>query len=389
MAITISSAFDAGNIRVVSQDGDTAELEIVKDHMSDFYQWFHFRLAGAAGREVVLGITNCAGSAYPKGWPDYRACLSTDREEWVRIEGTSYADGVLTMRFTPPSDIVWIAYFAPYSMERHHELVTNVASLPGVAYRSLGKSLDGQDIDCFEIGEGSVNVWLYARQHPGETMAEWWMEGALEKLTDVEDPVARVLRKECTFRIVPNMNPDGSRRGHLRTNAVGVNLNREWHAPSAEKSPEVLCVRGAMDESGVDFAMDVHGDEAIPANFLAGFEGIPSIGDGQTRLFKAFSQALERISPDFQTRQGYEIPAPGEANMSMSTTQLAERYGCVSMTLEMPFKDNFDLPDPLYGWSPERSKHLARACLDALHGILPELKKAKEAKPEKAEQVTA
>ena len=73
------------------------------------------------------------------------------------------------------------------------------------------------------------------------------------------------------------MNPDGSRRGHLRTNAAGVNLNREWHAPSAEKSPEVLCVRNAMDETGVDFAMDVHGDEAIPANFLAGFEGIPSL----------------------------------------------------------------------------------------------------------------
>ena len=51
--------------------------------------------------------------------------------------------------------------------------------------------------------------------------------------------------------------------------------------------------------------------------------------------------------------------------MSMSTTQLAERYGCVSMTLEMPFKDNFDLPDEVYGWSPERSKYLAGACLDS------------------------
>ena len=60
--------------------------------------------------------------------------------------------------------------------------------------------------------------------------------------------------------------------------------------------------------------------------------------------------------------------------MSMSTTQLAERYGCVSMTLEMPFKDNFDLPDEVYGWSPQRSKYLAFACLDALHAILPELK---------------
>jgi murein tripeptide amidase MpaA len=388
MALTISSSFDAGNIRVARQDGTSIDLEIVKDHLSDFYQWFYFRLAGAAGKDVTLRIVNCAGSAYPHGWPDYRVCLSLDREEWVRVSETSYADGVLTIRLTPPQDVVWIAYFAPYSMERHHDLVTQTAALDGVGYASLGKSLDGQDLDCLTIGDGPLNVWLYARQHPGETMAEWWMEGALDKLTDEDDPVARVLRRECTFRVVPNMNPDGSRRGHLRTNAAGVNLNREWHAPSAEKSPEVLCVRNAMDETGVDFAMDVHGDEAIPANFLAGFEGIPSFTERQQRLFNLFAETLERISPDFQREQGYETPAPGQANMSMSTTQLAERYGCVSMTLEMPFKDNFDLPDPVYGWSPQRSKYLAYSCLDALHAILPELKAARTTGA-KAEKVDA
>jgi murein tripeptide amidase MpaA len=380
MSLIISSAFDAGNIRVVKQSGDSADLEIVHDHMSDFYQWFYFRVSGGAGREITLRITNCAGSAYPNGWPDYKGVMSLDRDQWVRITDTNYANGVLTMKLTPPQDVVWIAYFAPYSMERHHDLVTQTAALPDIGYLSLGKSLDGQDIDCLTIGEGPLNVWLYARQHPGESMAEWWMEGALEKLTDDDDPIARVLRKECTFHVVPNMNPDGSRRGHLRTNAVGVNLNREWHAPSAEKSPEVLCVRNAMDEVPPDFAMDVHGDEAIPANFLAGFEGIPSLSDGQLKLFNLFGETLERLSPDFQRSQGYEIPAPGQANMSMSTTQLAERYGCVSMTLEMPFKDNFDLPDEVYGWSPQRSKYLAYACLDALHAVLPELKAAKTQK---------
>jgi len=389
MALTISSAFDAGNIHVAGQNGDQVDLEIVRDHMSDFYQWFYFRVAGGAGRELTLRITNCAGSAYPHGWPDYKGVMSLDREEWVRIADTSYADGVLTMKLSPPQDVVWIAYFAPYSMERHHDLVTQTAALEAVEYSSLGKSLDGQDIDCLTIGEGPLSVWLYARQHPGESMAEWWMEGALEKLTDENDPVARVLRRDCTFHVVPNMNPDGSRRGHLRTNAVGVNLNREWHAPSAEKSPEVLCVRNAMDRNPPDFAMDVHGDEAIPANFLAGFEGIPSLNDRQLQLFNLFGETLERLSPDFQRSQGYEVPASGQANMSMSTTQLAERYGCVSMTLEMPFKDNFDLPDEVYGWSPQRSKHLAYACLDALHGVLPELKKAQAergtAKREKVE----
>jgi murein tripeptide amidase MpaA len=199
------------------------------------------------------------------------------------------------------------------------------------------------------------------------------MEGALEKLLDDADPVARVLKQRATFHVVPNMNPDGSRRGHLRTNAVGTNLNREWHDPSAERSPEVLYVRREMDLTGVDFAIDVHGDEAIPANFLAGFEGIPSWTKAKGALYARYSDALVRLSPDFQTAKGYEISPPGKANLSMSTAQLAERYGALSMTLEMPFKDNEDLPDPEQGWSPDRSRALGASCLDALFAILDEI----------------
>ena len=54
----------------------------------------------------------------------------------------------------------------------------------------------------------------------------------------------------------------------------------------------------------------------------------------------------------------------------MATSQIAERFGpshgCVAMTLEMPFKDNDDLPCAEQGWSSERSKILARDCLAAL-----------------------
>ncbi|HEX8379478.1 MAG TPA: M14-type cytosolic carboxypeptidase [Allosphingosinicella sp.] len=372
MTLSVTSAFDSGNIRTVAISDNRADLEIVKDHGSDFYQWFYFRLTGGAGKPVELRIVNCAGAAYPLGWQNYRACMSLDREEWRRVD-TSYEGGTLIIRLTPPSNSVWFAYFAPYTMERHHDLIASVAAHPAVEHRSLGQTLDGQEMDYLRLGDGPVQVWLFARQHPGETMAEWWMEGALERLLDEADPIARRLLEKATFHIVPNMNPDGSRRGHLRTNAAGTNLNREWHDPSPQRSPEVLCVRNEMDRTGVDFAMDVHGDEAIPANFMAGFEGIPSWNPAQQKLFDRFSEELVRFSPDFQTRKGYEVSKPGRANMSMSTSQLAERFGAVSMTLEMPFKDNDDLPDPERGWSPERSAHLGRSCLDALHAIIGDL----------------
>lgn len=372
MTISISAAFDSGNIRVLSQNGPVAELEIVKDHASDFYQWFHFRVAGAKGQPLVLRITNAAGAAYPGGWPGYRARVSIDRQDW-RLAETSYADGVLEIRHTPDHDLVWFAYFAPYSMERHADLVARHASMPGVGYRELGRSLDGRAIDCLTIGDGPKPVWLYARQHPGETMAEWWMEGALAKLADAGDPVAQALRAKATFHIVPNMNPDGSARGHLRTNAAGVNLNREWHDPTAERSPEVLCVRNAMDATGVAFAMDVHGDEAIPANFIAGFEGIPSWTEALGAKYAAFEARLAANTADFQTERGYEKAAPGKANLAMSTNQLAERYGAVAMTLEMPFKDHAPNPDADHGWSPARCRRLANACLDTLAELIDEI----------------
>ena len=368
MTISITSSFDSGNIDVLSIDGDTAKLAIRKDKDSDFYQWFHFRVAGAKGRAVTLRITNCAESAYPLGWPGFSARFSDDRHDWRQTE-TSYADGVLTIRHTPAQDVTWFAYHAPYSMERHHDLVARIAATPSVTARELGTTLDGQAIDCLTMGTGAKPVWLYARQHPGESMAEWWMEGALDLLVS-GDPVAVKLRAAATLHIVPNMNPDGSRRGHLRTNTAGVNLNREWNAPTLERSPEVFHVRAAMDVTGVDFAIDVHGDEAIPYVFFAGFDGIPSWTQRQGDLYTRFGTELAARTPDFQTEHGYPAAGPGKANLSMSTNQLAERFGAVAMTLEMPFKDNADAPDRERGWSPERSRQLARDCLATLAGMI-------------------
>ncbi len=372
----INAAFDSGNIIVHAIEGATATLSIRNDHESEFLQWFHFRAAAPAGTDLTLRITGLSKSAYPLGWPDYEACVSEDRELWERADSSYDANedgGTLTIRYTLAGDAAWFAYFAPYSLERHHDLVAETAACEGVTLRQLGVTLDGRPIDCLEMGTGTKPVWLFARQHPGESMAEWWMEGALDMLTDPANPHARTLLSQCRFYIVPNMNPDGSFRGHLRTNSAGINLNREWHEPTPQRSPEVLCVRDHMDKTGVAFAMDVHGDEAIPAVFLAGFEGIPGLKPQQIALYRKYRDTLAIRTPDFQTKLGYPESAPGKANLSMATTQIAERFGAVSMTLEMPFKDNRDLPDPVQGWSPERSIQLARDCLAVLAEMIEEI----------------
>ena len=366
MSLSINAAFDGGNIRLVGIDGDRIDLEIASDHLSAFYQWFSFRLAGARGRTVHLRIVNAGGAAFPGGWRGYHVRASMDRLAW-RMIPTTYEEGVLAFDWAGEADLAWFAYAAPYPMERHDTLIARLAATDGVRHRELGLSLDGQVIDALVIGEGAKPIWLIARQHPGEPMAEYWMEGALDWLTS---PAANALRARATIHAVPNMNPDGSRRGHLRTNAAGVNLNREWHAPSPERSPEVFCVREAMDATGVAFAMDIHGEEAIAATFLVGFEGIPAWTVEAGATFDAFKSRLAARTGDFQTERGYGTTAAGKANLAIATNQIAERYGAVAMTLEMPFKDCDSHPDPVFGWSPDRSRALGTACLEVVAEII-------------------
>ena len=375
MSLAIDSDFDGGNIRCLAAPSPAGiRLEIVPDADAGFYQWFCFRLRGAGGRDCVLRIENAGGASYPAGWQGYRAVASEDGEDWPRV-ATAYEDGVLTIRHRPAGDTVWFAYFAPYPMARHADLIARAAGAPGVAAHRLGDTLDGTPLDLLEIGgTGRLACWIIGRQHPGETMAEWWMEGFLERLLDHADALARALRRKARFFVVPNMNPDGSRRGHLRANAAGVNLNRAWAAPSMETSPEVFLVSAHMARTGVDFCLDVHGDEALPYAFIAGPEGIPSYSDAQARLLARFQAALVDANPDFQTTHGYPSTPPGKANLAICANQVAETHGCLAMTLEQPFKDAANAPDPRHGWSPARCHRLGRSCLDALAAVIDSLR---------------
>jgi len=375
----ISSNFDSGNIEVVdASDPADVRLRIRKDTAADFFQWFHFRASGVRGIDCRFSILNAGEASYKKGWENYRACASYDRVHWFRVP-TTYEDGVLGFRLTPQHDSITFAYFAPYSRERHRDFVARCQTAPGVALEVLGETVNGDDLDLLVIADpdGAERgdrraCWVVGRQHPGETMAEWWMEGFVDRLLDPGDAVARAVRAAATLYVVPNMNPDGSVLGNLRTNAAGANLNREWAEPTLARSPEVYHVRRRMTETGVDFALDVHGDEGLPYVFIAGGDNVPSISDRQRQLLPAYFEALTRANPDFQTEHGY--PKSKNANLTMCANDMAETFGCLAMTLEMPFKDNANAPDEAFGWSPDRCRRLGADCLAALHAVLPDLR---------------
>ncbi len=378
----ISHQFDSGNIHVVNATSpDNIRLQINSDHQADFYQWFHFRLHSQAMVNHTLVIENLAKSAYPKGWEGYQAVCSYDREEWFRVD-TSFNGDELVIDVTPEHDVMYFAYFIPYSYDRYLNLLATAQTAFDCQHELLGDTIDGRDVSMLVIGDRNstqpngqpkLNIWVTARQHPGETMASWCVEGIIGRLLDEDDGLARALLERVVFYVVPNMNPDGAVRGHLRTNAVGVNLNREWQTPSIEHSPEVYYVLQKMHQTGVDMYLDLHGDEALPYNFVAGSEGVPNYDARMAHLENTFKQALLIATPEFQDVFGYAKDAPGEANLTVASNAIAHAFNCMAYTLEMPFKDNANLPDAAYGWSVPRCAQLGEDILVAVQAVVGEL----------------
>ena len=419
--ISISDAYDGGNIEVVrieDCDDDDVSTQVVFLNIKDdpftelegkhHKQYFSFRSLVSthddnnSNQRIKYVIENASEASYAVAWPEstifYGSNLN-DPYSWRRRLDTTYDEesGQLSWihdHGDMSSGAVYFCYFPPYSYTRHLQLIEKCCLQSSSMVSSLGKSLDGRDIECIQVGSGDRVAYIIHRQHPGEHMAEFFAEGLLERLLgfDMDDAttsentndkdtrrvVEEVLSK-YTFYIIPNMNPDGAVRGHLRTNACGANLNREWaptedyDAPTLERSPEVHHVLAKMRETGCDIFLDIHGDEGLPYNFLAQ-PATPNWGERLESLHGAFLAAYQRANSDMQEKYAYEpMDEPSEV-LNIANDQIAQRFDCLSITLEMPFKDCLSNPDPHFGWNPSRSKKLGASVLEALNYIHPYLR---------------
>ncbi|NKF22604.1 M14 family metallopeptidase [Solimonas marina] len=388
MSISISGKIPTGSIEVVDEhDAANLQLRLLRDPGDDHLAigYYHFRASGIRGQSCTYRILDVAEDAsarlagregYEDGWTNTGPHASYDLKHWFRIpatlEGRDYV-----FSHVPEHDVCYYARWAPYPPQREMDFIARCQRSPRVSLSTFGRSGLGADLDLMTIGTpgpGKKACWIISRQHPSETMSGYFVEGAVERLLDEHDPIVTSLLQRAVFYVVPNINPDGTQLGHTRANGLGYNLNREWVAPSLERSPEVFHTQALMKKLGVDFCIDCHGDEELRCVFLGGPLEIPSRSEHLDTLFKTFERAWNAASPDYELGHPYPGGSPAEADLRMAWNWIAEEYNCLSVLLEQPFKDTSWWQDPIQGWSPERATRLGRELPTAVHGVLDQLR---------------
>ena len=369
-----------------------------------FKQWFCFNVAHlpvGSGTRCEFSIIDAAESTF-SDWSGYNVCATRDRVTWFRVETTAIGDdGSLNWVLEDnATSMITFAYFPLYTLEMQIDQIHSAIETKHCDHVVLGQSEDGRDLNCLVFYknlnldlEKHFVVWIQHRQHPGEVSASWFCDGVLSRLMEMSSGdkncvTGSSLLASCLVVVVPNVNPDGGVRGHLRTNAKGANLNRCWGrlhgltAPGQTEPPAVeveSMIAGMRALGGVDLMLDIHQDEEKPYVFISKSPlGVECCTPEIRNAREKFHESLRKRSPDFETPGpiecvGYAEPSPGAANLNICSPAVAQAFpGCLSMTMEHPYKGNDNAgPEAAIGFTTQQCVDLGKATVDAVEDVLP------------------
>ena len=249
------------------------QKETIKEGNKSQY-WFYFKVSNVKQKLCYFSIhthIDCNN-----GFKNLKvfSITSYDNKKWFRYKTTQEnknakckinnktisvkSTQILKWKIKPTKKTIWFAYYKPYPLERIYKLTKQISNKSYFKKKIIGYSEGNRPIHMLTIGNGCRNVWLIGRQHPGESIASWIIEGFLKSTFS---PISNL-----KIHIIPTLNPDGIYLGYWYTNKKGINLNLDW---KHKKSKEVNILNKLLKKQHNDLILDIHGDEECKKHFLS------------------------------------------------------------------------------------------------------------------------
>lgn len=296
---TISTNFESGNINHINNVQRKKDVLVVleienepypKNTKRKYQNWFYFKSNDVQRKYMTYTIQNI--NVFGNDWKGFNVCYSYDNKNWKRIK-TSFSkkNKTLTWKHRSTKKNVYFAYYPPYTTVMKQKMMMKYKNKKGAKAKTLGKS----KVDALILGNGPLNIFIVARQHPGESIGSWMIEGFLkEYFSDVQ---RKVVQDIFTFYIIPMANPDGVKLGHWYTNKKGQNLNRSWRH---NKTSETNAIKKLMTEKKALLYLDLHGDEGASKHFIT------SCIESKNKVRKPFNDTMAKFCPNFQKEDYYK-----------------------------------------------------------------------------------
>jgi hypothetical protein len=142
---------------------------------------------------------------------------------------------------------------------RHAELGERLRALaaahPGqLSLESVGRSVEGREIQLATLGRGPRRVLLWSQMHGDEPSATPALVDLAHDLLAGDSPERRLVLERLTLLLLPMLNPDGAER-YARRNAQAVDLNRDALLLS---TPEGQLLKRVRDKYEPELGFNLH-----------------------------------------------------------------------------------------------------------------------------------
>ena len=137
----------------------------------------------------------------------------------------------------------------------------------------------------FDCSEEDLNekkcVLITGRIHSGETVSSYVVQGLIDFLVNINNPISKYLRDNFIFKIIPMLNIDGVIFGNYRLNILGKDMNRLW-VPNLPFNPNecdksslyinsiIEIIKKTLNNRNIFLYCDFHGHSGKHNYFLYG-----------------------------------------------------------------------------------------------------------------------
>jgi hypothetical protein len=295
---TISSNFESGNIKKIKIDTKKNNYQVVLEiehepyhsHVKKKYEnWFYFKVSNIQRKNINYTIQDIR--IFDDDWRGFNVCYSYNNKNWKRIK-TSFSKKNRTLKWNHKTTKknIFFAYYPPYTTVMKNTLINKYKNKIGVKHLLLNKN-----IDTLILGNGPLYIYIVARQHPGETIGSWMVEGFLKAYFSSKQ--RKVIEKLFTITVIPMANPHGVKAGHWYTNKKGQNLNRSWRH---NKTPETTAIKKLLKAQEGVLYLDLHGDEGPSKHFIT------TCVQKQNTVHESFNKIMASFCPNFQLKDYYK-----------------------------------------------------------------------------------
>ena len=327
--VTLTAKFAAGRMdeckRVVENE---FEIILVPENTPiNSSPWYAFKVQAEQNTDIKITM-RVRGDEHR-----YPPKISRDGKTW-QLQDYKIRGKRLIMKITATTKPITIAAQEIINNEYYVDWAKQLTEQNTFTHSILGQSTQGRPIYKIESRNKNANEWvvILGRQHPPEVTGALALFPFVETLLSSSELSNYFLRKYNVL-VIPNINPDGVEAGNWRSNANGLDLNRDWVDFSQVETSLINDYLQELVSQGqkIRFAVDFHSTKSdmfytMPVDY----------GVEKAYFVRNWLAELDRQMPNFDV-----VLRPGNnPDLGVSKQYFSDKFGVHAITYEMG--DNTD-----------------------------------------------